>query len=426
MYLEYLMTEYYDILGVNRDADDKELKKAYRKLALKWHPDKHTVNKGTAEAEFKKISEAYSVLSDKNKRQIYDQYGKEGLDNISGGFNPEDIFKKFFGGMGDIGGMGGLGETMGGGFAGAFGGSMFGNMSEMFQQNKTKGPNKKSEINISISDMMNGISKIFNVSHKIHCLKCNGTGLRKGCMPKTCSKCQGSGICNIMRQIGPMQINQQVRCDNCNGKGVIILESDKCEVCAGTKLISTTEKVTINIPKGAKQGDNIVIKNMADADEDKPEIGDLILIFREKNSKYESRIGNNLVVKQSIFLSEALTGLNRVYHHPNKNKINIKYSDIITPDSKFTIRNLGFYDKNTNKTGDLIFNFNIIFPEKEEIDPKRCEIIKRIFPMRKPDVIDNLEIYNLQKTDEDISINKLVDDEFSTNEEEHSQQCVQQ
>ena len=197
-----------------------------------------------------------------------------------------------------------------------------------------------------------------------------------------------------------------------------------CEVCAGKKLISTTEKVTINIPKGAKQGDNIVIKNMADADEDKPEIGDLILIFKEKHSKYESRIGNNLIVRQSIFLSEALTGLNRVYHHPNKNKINIKYSDIITPDSKFTINNLGFYDKNTNKTGDLIFNFNIIFPEKEELDPKRCEIIKRIFPKRKPDEIDNLKIYNLQKTDANLSVDDLADDEFANNEEGHSQQCI--
>ena len=426
MYLEYLMTEYYDILGVNRNADDKELKKAYRKLALKWHPDKHTVNKSKAESEFKKISEAYSVLSDKNKRQIYDQYGKEGLNNIGGGFNPEDIFKKFFGGMGGMSGMGGLGETMGGGFAGAFGSSMFGNMSEMFQQNQTKGSNKKSEINISISDMMNGISKTFNISHKVHCLRCNGSGLKKGCMPKTCPTCQGSGICNVMRQIGPMQINQQIRCNNCNGKGVIISESDKCEVCFGKKIIGTTEKVTIDIPKGAKQGEHIIIKNMADAEEDKPEIGDLILIFREKNSKYESRIGNNLVVKQSIFLSEALTGLNRVYHHPNKNKINIRYNDIITPESKFIINNLGFYDKNTNKSGDLIFNFNIIFPEKKQLDPKRCEIIKRIFPMRKPNEIDNLEIYSLQKTEEDISVNHIANNEFVDNDDEHQSQCVQQ
>mgnify|MGYP001316632967 CR=1 FL=1 len=415
------MTEYYDILGVNRTADDKELKKAYRKLALKWHPDKHSENKDKAESEFKKISEAYSVLSDKNKRQVYDQYGKEGLDNIGGGFNPDDIFKKFFGGMG-----GGLGETMSGGFAGAFGSSMFGNMSEMFQQNQTKGSDKRSEINISISDMMNGSNKVFNISHKVHCLKCTGSGIKDGSKPNTCPTCQGSGICNVVRQLGPMQMNQQFPCNNCNGKGVIVSESDKCEVCAGKKLISTTEKISITIPKGAKQGENVIVKNMADAVEDKPEIGDLILIFREKNSKYESRIGNNLVVKQSIFLSEALTGLNRIYHHPNKNKINIKYDDIITPESKFIVNNLGFYDKNTNKTGDLIFIFNIIFPVKKELDSKRCEIIKRIFPMRKPDEIDNLEIYSLQKTDEDTSVNHLADDKFTNDDEEHPQQCVQQ
>lgn len=429
MYLEYLMTNYYDILGINKTADDKELKKAYRKLALKWHPDKHSVNKSTAEAKFKKISEAYSILSDKNKRKIYDQYGKEGLDNIGGGFNPDDIFKKFFGGMGGMAGMGDmgdLGEAMGGGFAGAFGGSMFGNMSEMFQQNKTKGADKKTEINISISDMMNGCRKIFDISHKIHCLKCNGSGLKENSKPNTCPICQGSGVCNIMRQIGPMQINQQVKCNNCSGKGVIISEIDKCEVCFGKKLISTAEKVTINIPKGAKQGEHIIVKNMSDAEEDKPEIGDLILIFREKNSQYESRIGNNLIVNQSIFLSEALTGLNRVYHHPNKNKINIRYDNVITPESKFVINNLGFFDKNTNKNGDLIFNFTIIFPEKKELDLKRCEIIKRIFPMRKQDKTDNLEIYNLQKTDEDISINNLADDACPHNNDEPPSQCVQQ
>ena len=413
------MTEYYDILNVTRNVDDKELKKKYRQLALKWHPDKHTENKKQAEDKFKQINEAYSVLSDKNKRNIYDKYGKDGLDNTSGGINPDDIFKNFFGGMG-----GGFGDSMRGGFAGAFGSSMFGNISEMYNQNQTKSSDKHIEIDISISDMMNGNNKTFNISHKISCVKCNGGGLRDGSMPETCTTCQGSGICNIKRQIGPMLINQQISCSNCNGKGVIISESDKCEVCSGNKLINTTEQISINIPKGSKQGENVVVKNMADAEEDKSEIGDLYLLFREKNSKYESRTGNNLIVKQSILLSEALTGLDIVYHHPDKNKINIKYTDIITPESKFIIHNLGFYSKNTNTRGDLIFDFNIIFPKK--LDAKRCEIVKRVLSTRKSEDTNNLEIYNLQKITEDTSSACFVDNEVINDNDEHQQQCVHQ
>ena len=406
------MSEYYDILGVSKDVSVNDLKKKYRKLALKWHPDKNSTDE--AASKFKSINEAYSVLSDPEKRKIYDTYGKDGLDSQGSGINPHDIFKQFFGG-----GMGGFG-----GMGGPFGMGGMGGMGGMFNNN-SKSPDKRIEIPITISEMMNGSKRTFNISHKVKCLTCNAKGYKIGASMTTCHNCNGAGICQVTRQIGPMQMNQQFPCNVCNGEGHIISDENKCPVCNGKKIVSKTDRVSISIDKGSRQGEYVVLEGKADATENTKENGDLYLIFREKPNKYETRHGDDLIVKHPILLTDAITGLSMTYLHPNNEKILVEYNYIIKPNSKFILRNKGFYNKNKLTTGNLIFDFEVIFPTK--LDNKRKELLKKLLPKRKEEKTDNLECYTLEKTDIDINVNIHEEyDDIDNLGGEGIQQCAQQ
>jgi len=403
------MSNYYEILGVPRDANDNELKKTYRKLALKWHPDKNKSDE--ASAKFKNINEAYSVLSDPEKKQIYDKYGKEGLENHGSGINPNDIFQQFFGGM--PGGFGGM--------AGGLGGGVFGEMFNRGHQ-QSRSSDKRIEIGLSIPEMINGSKRIFNISHKIHCKKCNGNGLKEGASVSTCTNCSGAGICQVVRQIGPIRMNQQFPCNACNGEGAIISNTDKCKKCNGKKIASVTEQISITIDKGSRQGEYVMLRDMADATENTNEIGDLYLIFKEIPSKYMDRKDDNLIVKHSILLVDALTGLSIVYLHPNNEKILIEYNDIIKPDSVFILKNKGFYNKKTSNIGDLIFNFEIIFPKK--LDNTRKDLIKKLLPKRPTENTENMECYTIEPANIDISPN--IKEEYEDLDKAGMQQCAQQ
>lgn len=362
------MSNYYNVLGVDKNADEKTLKKAYRKLSLKWHPDKNPNNKETAEQKFKEINEAYAVLKDNEKRKIYDQFGKEGLANNGGmgNINPNDIFQSFFGG--GMGGMGGMNFFP------------FGN-SQQQQYGHNKGPDKKIEISISFSDMMNGKQKKCKLHRRIRCDNCFGTGLKKGARMDICKQCNGQGVVNITRRMGPMVTRQSFPCNSCGGKGKIINENSKCEVCVGNKFIRGTEIISFEIKKGSKNGDYVILKNKADYTSDVDEIGDLILIFKLEKSDIFKRVNDNLIVKKKILLSEALSGLSIELEHPNNQKILIEYNEIINPYSKYKVSDLGFYNNSTNQYGDLVFDFEIIFPKK--LDPKRKELLKKLLPVRK-------------------------------------------
>ena len=350
-------------------------------------------------------------MSDSNKRDIYDKYGKEGLENHGSGINPNDIFQQFFGGM--PGGFGGM--------AGGLGGGVFGEMFTRGHQQR-KSPDKRIEIALSIPEMINGSKRVFNISHKIHCKKCNGNGLKEGASVSTCTNCSGAGICQVVRQIGPMRMNQQFPCNVCNGEGAIINNIDKCTKCDGKKITSITEQISIKIDKGSRQGEYIMLRDMADATENTNETGDLYLIFKEIPSKYMSRKDDNLIVKQSILLSDALTGLSIVYLHPDNEKILIEYNDIIKPDSVFILKNKGFYNKKTSNIGDLIFNFEIIFPKK--LDTTRKDLIKKLLPKRPVENTEKMECYTIEPANIDISPN--IKEEYEDLDKEGIQQCAQQ
>ena len=379
------MSDYYNILGVQKTASEKELKKAYRKKSLKWHPDKN--QSAEAKGKFQEISEAYAVLSDKDKRKIYDKFGKAGLENNgmgAGGMNPNDIFQQFFGG----GGMGGMPGFPGMNFS-------FNRTSSRTGGVIHKGPNKKIEIEISIKEMMNGATKRFSITRNIKCPKCKATGVKSGAKEDICSQCNGQGMRTVTQQMGPFLTQKSFPCNYCKGTGKIIQPKDRCIVCKGNKYIQSKEIVSAKLEPGVKAGDYVTIEKKGDESDKYLEPGDIIIIFREKKEKKLKRIANDLHVIIPILLSEALTKFSIPFNHPNGSTILIENSYIIKPNTVHRISNLGF--RTTTNCGDLIIEFDIIFPDN--LDEKREELIKKLLPKRKnnSNSHNNLQSYYISK-----------------------------
>jgi len=376
--------EYYDLLGLHKGANIEEIKKAYKKQCLKWHPDKNPDNLEKAKQEFQKIQEAYEVLSDNEKREIYDKHGKAGLERQQGGpgMNPQDIFDSMFGN-----GIFGFGMNMGMG------------MGQMRNQKRPVGDHKQFPIDLTYEDMMNGVSKRFNITRRIKCNKCFGSGSKTGRVD-TCSDCKGSGMRVIIRQLGPGMIQQmQTACGKCQGSGKMMNDNDKCGNCNGDKYEYEKKFVEIDIDKGIKHGDQIRLNGLGDESDNAETPGDIIIEVNEKKRDDCCREGDNLIVKKPILLSEALCGLSIVYHHPNGENILIETHKVIKPNMRHTISGLGFYNKNKKGYGDLIFEFDIVFPEN--LQDERKDLIKKLLPKR----VDNkksqeYKSYTIEKSDE--------------------------
>lgn len=409
--------DYYKILGVSKTANDDDLKKAYRQLSLKWHPDKNINNKDEATKMFQLITEAYDVLKDKEKRDIYDKYGEEGLKNngMNSNFNPNDIFSQFFGGANPFG-MGGD----------PFGGSPF--FQQHTQRQRQKAPNKQIQIKLSISEMMNGCLKKFNLSRQIKCRTCKGEGIKEGANKQNCSGCKGAGMKNVIRQMGPMISQQTMPCDNCKGKGRIIDNKDKCNSCHGNKYIPASETIEVNIEKGTTEGEYIVLKEKGNFEEDYIDAGDVIITFTmDKQDSIIQRIGNDLHIKKDILLSEALCGLSFTLKHPNHNTYLLEFDDVITPYMVLKCSGLGFYDKSTKQYGELVITPNIIFPTSLSTDRK--ELIRKLIPKRISEESHGLQAFKLKSDTIDKSSHTNT-----TNNTQHQQnpdfgpgvQCAQQ
>lgn len=400
------MSDYYSILGVEKNADETALKKAYKKSSLKWHPDRHQDNKENATKKFQEINEAYAVLSDPNKKEIYDKYGKQGLDNNGMDMDPQDLFNQFFGRTGGFP-MGGMPFDM-------FGNS-FNNESK-----RKKGPNKKVDIYLSIEEMMNGGKKKISIIRKVKCETCSGSGLKSGKVEDTCKKCKGNGMIHIQRQMGPMITRQSMPCSDCGGTGKIIKKEDKCPTCNGNKYVSKKTEYTVDIPIGVKEGDYELISEMGDESDNYIEPGDIILIFKEKEDSKCYRNGDNLEINMSILLSEALLGFSIPYNHPNKTRILIESTDVITPGTKHKIAGLGF--KSGNKMGDLIISFDIVFPKS--LESKRKELIGKLLPKRKQSDDTGLNSYKITPYKENITASNTKFNMPENMQEENMNECV--
>ena len=394
----------YNILGINKSASSSEIKKAYRKLAMKWHPDRNKNNKKQAEEKFKEIGKAYEILSNPEKRKIYEKFGEEGLKhrNSTGG-NPFDIFEQMFSN------------------GNPFGNSSFGNMFNRQNQQPSKGPNKKVKMSLSYKYIMLGGNKSFSLKRQIKCTLCKGHGCLNTNDINICKICKGKGQIIQIIQIGPGMISQSTRQSHaCNGKGKTIKKGAECRKCKGIKCISVTDELNINIKKGTKKNEYVVIKNKADYIDGIKECGDLIIIFDEINQENLSRSNNDLLVSKDILLSEALLGLNFIFEHPNSTKILLKYNDIIKPNTLKVVHNLGFPIKNTNNYGNLMIKFNILFPDR--ISDEQKNIFNNLLPKKnKVKLFKNIKMYNLK----DLNVNSYS----STNDSEDEQEqinCAQQ
>jgi len=383
-------TKYYELLSIDKNATEKEIKKAYKKSALKYHPDRNPDNKEESEKKFKEISEAYSILADPQKKNIYDKYGEEAVKNTGGpSGSPFDIFEQMFGGTG---GFNGMGEGMFGGgspFGGTPFGQFFGNRNSQEQNNVTK-----IKVKITFKDIILGSEKKIKINRKI---------LESQNDIKICSQCDGKGkIANLIR-LGPGIVTQSISpCSKCNQTGKIL----------NYKIIE--EYIKITIPKGSKEGEHIKIIGKGN-DIDFNEKSDLVIFFEEEKEVNMIRNDSNLLYTKDILLSEALCGLVFVFNHPAKNNIIIRTSSIIEPEATKIISGLGFPFKNSVKHGDLIIKFNIIFPQK--ISSEKQDLIRKLLPVR-----NNLNIANNNYQEfylhDNIDSNFYEEDNLNSNERE--------
>ena len=391
----------YSILETNKNASDDEIKKAYKKSALKHHPDRNP-NNPEATAKFQEVGKAFATLGDPEKRKRYDQFGvidgeNDGQGNGMGGMNPFDIFQNMFNG-----GAGGAGGGMP--FGNMFGG-MGGNGG---QQRNSKSPDKKITLNISLIDVYKGRTVPIDFTKIICCDSCDGCGaLTKDCI-KTCKTCNGQGRIVRMLQMGPM-IQQTVQpCGNCAGKGKSIEAGKECVKCKGTKGVNIKRHVDCYVRPGTQTGTSITFKNESDWIPDCNDVGDFVVFINAKNDDGGfKREGNNLIMKKTITLLEALTKTEFYFKHLDDRVIKISHEEVIKPNQKMIVKGEGMQGQMDN--GDLIIIFDLVFPNTLEKD--RSKYLVKILPLPKKQIWD-LHYENMPKDEiTELGMQIMNDDE---------------
>lgn len=334
--------DYYSILGVDKNASEDEIKKAFRKLSLKWHPDKHAndseADKKAAEEKFKDIAEAYGVLSDKEKREKYDRFGDADANfDFSGGFGgmaPDDIINMFAGH-----GFGGGGFSGFGGF-----GDIFGRRSRQSQPQEIiePGANKIFNMSVSIEDIFNGVSKDLEYEVDVRCGHCNGAG---GSGIDTCSHCHGTGMITETQRQGYTIIQSSHPCPYCGGTGRTVKE--KCKECNGTGFKKAKKKVTITVPAGALEGYMIKKTGMGcESKSPKGPNGDLgvRVIYKFDKSKYAIvDRGNGPIVYEKVEIPyyDCILGASKEITLPNGKKVKYKVPEKTKPEDTIVLHGEG-------------------------------------------------------------------------------------
>lgn len=349
--------DYYEVLGVEKNASTDELKKAYRKLALKYHPDRNPGDK-EAEEKFKEAAEAYSVLSDSDKRARYDQFGHAGVDGNAGfgggqGMNMDDIFSQFGDIFGDIfGGGRGFGGFSGfGGFGGQQGGT---------RRRVMHGTNLRIKVKMTLEEVAKGVEKKIKVKKYVPCSVCGGSGAR-GNAYETCQHCHGTGVVTEVRRTILGQMQTQSACPHCGGEGRII--KDKCPNCNGEGIVRSEEIITINIPAGVQDGMQLSMSGKGNAAPHGGVPGDLIILVEEETNENFERQENNLLHNTFITFSQAaLGGTVEIPTLDGKAKIKIEPG---TPSGKvLRLKGKGLPDLNGYGRGDLLVCVNVWIPKK--------------------------------------------------------------
>ena len=342
--------DYYEVLGLKKGASDDEIKKAFRKMAMKYHPDKNPGDK-EAEEKFKEINEAYSVLSDPDKKSKYDRFGFAGVDPNAG-------FGGAGGGFGGFGGAGGFDDIFdmfGGMFGGGFGG----------QQRRNNGPKKgrdlQKAITITFEEAAFGCKKELEINKYVACPTCKGEGTKPGTSKKTCPKCGGSGQISQMQRTPFGQFQSVTQCDQCGGTGQI--NETPCEDCKGTGKVRKTVKISVDIPGGVDNESVIPIRGQGEPGVNGGPNGDLYIVISVKPHKMFKRNGSDLYLDIPISFDQAALGAEIVV--PTlEGKVSYKVPAGTQPGTTFRLKGKGVRNPRNDRMGDLYVKVNLEVPTK--------------------------------------------------------------
>ncbi len=371
--------DYYEVLGVPKDADTAAIKKAYRALARKYHPDVNPDNK-EAEEKFKEINEAHEVLSNPEKRAKYDQYGHAAFDPSmgagggfgggAGGFDFGDIFSSFFGG-------GGFGFGGGGGR----------------RSRAVDGDDIFARVTLTFEESFEGVKRDISYRCVEACSECRGSGAAKGTEPETCSRCRGSGQVTVNQRTPFGTIQTASECPECRGRGKII--KTPCSSCNGKGYVRIEKKLSVSIPAGVNNGNRIVLRGKGDAGRNGGENGDLIVEITVRRHPFFKREGDNIYCEVPITFTEATLGA-EIDIPTIEGKQKYVIPEGTQYGTSFTVKGKGMPNVNTKKRGDLIFTATIEVPrnlnekQKKELrefaescgeknNEKKTSFLKKIF-----------------------------------------------
>lgn len=347
--------DYYEVLGVNKNATDDELKKAYRRLAKKYHPDANPDNKAEAEAKFKEVNEAYENLSDPQKRRMYDQFGFDGPQGFGGG-NPGGGYYSYTSGF-DGFDMGDLGDIFSSFFGGGFGGG-----SARPKNGPRKGKDLRHDIEITFEEAFSGVKKEINIVRNEECATCHGSGARPGTKPETCPICHGTGQIKQVQNtiLGQMQTTRT--CTNCHGEGTVIKEP--CMDCRGKGTVRKTAKITINIPAGIDDDQTVVLRGEGGPGEKGAPKGDVYITVHIKRHSIYTRKGDNVLCDIPITITQAALGAELDIPMVGGLKEKYKIPEGTQTGTRFVIRNKGFRSINGNSQGDFVFTVQVQTPKR--------------------------------------------------------------
>ena len=366
--------DYYEVLGVSKDASQDEIKKAYRKLALKYHPDKNPGDK-EAEKKFKEAAEAYEILGTPEKRKKYDTYGHAGVSGAAGaggggfgggGMTVEDIFEQF-------------GDIFGGGFGSAFGGFSdfggFGGSSRQRRRRTSKGSNLRVKVKLSLKEVAHGTTKKLKVNKYKPCDACNGTGAEKGASSaySTCPTCKGMGQVTKVANTFLGQMQTTSTCPTCGGEGSTI--SNKCTKCHGEGIVKGEETISIDIPAGVAEGMQMTVNGKGNAARRGGINGDLIVLIEEEKHPEFTRDGNDLIYGLYISFPKAVMG-GAVEVPTIEGKVKIKIDPGTQPGKILRLRGKGLPEVNGYGKGDLLVNINVWVPKN--LNKEEKEMIEKM------------------------------------------------
>jgi len=383
--------KYYEILGLDKSATQQQIKKSYRKLARQWHPDKHQDEQEKYHAKFQELQKAYEVLSDPEKKKLYDRYGEAGLRGGGGMGGGQDIFDMFFGG-----GRGGHGHGRG-------------------QQRRKKAPPIREFLDVTLEDLYVGRSKTLSYEKMTVCADCNGKGGKK---VMECAQCNGQGIQVVLKRMGHMTVQTQRECPHCDGEGTSIPEGFKCRKCKGKGMNKVNKTRQFAIPRGAKHAEKIVLQGQGHEIPDAAN-GDLVIVLRCVKHALFQRVGADLAMTKKISLKQALCGFEITIPHLSGYKLKLKSGpkEVVQHSQLKAVYSKGMPQKGSASTyGHLYVKFEIVFPE--QLDEETVAKLKELLPLGEdevdPDVPDPEPEH--KEMDEDAEEEDYEDEEYEIHE----------